>query len=134
MPTTCQGSKLVGLTRRSFRNPVLAIARTTPPILTESVVSTSTTAIRSNHSGGRQLSSNAIDSSRRLTGSWGLRRAKRDDLYVNRPIETRLLGGYPPASMVYPRKCPSCGRDEPSPEQLYSTRAASDGGTPSPWR
>jgi polyhydroxyalkanoate synthesis repressor PhaR len=26
------------------------------------------------------------------------------------------------------------GRDEPSPEQLYSTRAAIDGGTPSPWR
>jgi hypothetical protein len=36
--------------------------------------------------------------------------------------------------MVYPRACPSCGRDEPSPEQLYSTRAALDGGTPSPWR
>jgi hypothetical protein len=36
--------------------------------------------------------------------------------------------------MVYPRRCPSCGRDEPSPEQLYSTRAATDGGTPSPWR
>jgi hypothetical protein len=36
--------------------------------------------------------------------------------------------------MVYPRVCPSCGRDEPSPEQLYSTRAAVDGGTPSPWR
>src|SRR5207237_1065925 len=35
--------------------------------------------------------------------------------------------------MVYPRACPSCGRDEPSPEQLYSTRAAVDGGTPSPW-
>ena len=36
--------------------------------------------------------------------------------------------------MVYPRRCPCCGRDEPSPEQLYSTRAAIDGGTPSPWR
>jgi hypothetical protein len=36
--------------------------------------------------------------------------------------------------MVYPRACPSCGRNEPSPEQLYSTRAAVDGGTPSPWR
>ena len=34
--------------------------------------------------------------------------------------------------MVYPRACPSCGRNEPSPEQLYSTRAALDGGTPSP--
>jgi hypothetical protein len=36
--------------------------------------------------------------------------------------------------MVYPRACPSCARDEPSPEQLFSTRAAVDGGTPSPWR
>ncbi|MBV9173976.1 MAG: hypothetical protein JOZ81_28265 [Chloroflexi bacterium] len=36
--------------------------------------------------------------------------------------------------MVYPRACPSCGVNEPSPEQLYSTRAAMDGGTPSPWR
>jgi hypothetical protein len=40
----------------------------------------------------------------------------------------------PSALMVYPRRCPSCGRDEPSPEQLYSTRAAMDGGTPSQWR
>jgi hypothetical protein len=39
-----------------------------------------------------------------------------------------------PALMVYPRACPSCGRTEPSPEQLYSTRAAVDGGTSSPWR
>ena len=36
--------------------------------------------------------------------------------------------------MVYPRACPSCLRDEPSPEQLFSTRAAVDGGTPSPFR
>jgi hypothetical protein len=36
--------------------------------------------------------------------------------------------------MVYPRACPSCGANEPSPEQLYSTRAAINGGTPSPWR
>lgn len=36
--------------------------------------------------------------------------------------------------MVYPRACPSCQRSEPSPEQLYSTRAAMDGGTPSPFR
>ena len=36
--------------------------------------------------------------------------------------------------MVYPRACPSCGVSEPSPEQLYSTRAAFDGGTRSPWR
>jgi hypothetical protein len=35
--------------------------------------------------------------------------------------------------MTYPRACPSCGAREPSPEQLYSTRAAFDGGTPSPW-
>ncbi len=35
--------------------------------------------------------------------------------------------------MTYPRACPSCGTREPSPEQLYSTRAAFDGGTPSPW-
>ncbi len=35
--------------------------------------------------------------------------------------------------MTYPRVCPSCGAREPSPEQLYSTRAAFDGGTPSPW-
>jgi len=36
--------------------------------------------------------------------------------------------------MTYPRACPSCGRNEPSPDQLYTTRAAVDGGTPSPWR
>jgi hypothetical protein len=36
--------------------------------------------------------------------------------------------------MTYPRACPSCGRSEPSPEQLYTTRAAIDGGTPSPWK
>jgi hypothetical protein len=36
--------------------------------------------------------------------------------------------------VTYPRACPSCGRTEPSPEQLYTTRAAVDGGTPSPWR
>ena len=36
--------------------------------------------------------------------------------------------------MAYPRACPSCNRNEPSPEQLYSTRAAVNGGTPSPWR
>ncbi len=36
--------------------------------------------------------------------------------------------------MTYPRACPNCGRTEPSPEQLYTTRAAFDGGTPSPWR
>src|ERR1700730_18860303 len=41
---------------------------------------------------------------------------------------------YPAAHMVYPRACPSCRRDEPSPEQLFSTRAALDGGTPSPRR
>src|SRR5207253_9314406 len=50
-------------------------------------------------------------------------------------IETRSRTGLPcRRTMVYPRACPSCGRDEPSPEQLYSTRAALDGGTPSPWR
>ena len=36
--------------------------------------------------------------------------------------------------MVYPRHCPSCNASEPSPEQLYSTRGAVNGGTPSPWR
>ncbi len=36
--------------------------------------------------------------------------------------------------MTYPRVCPSCGAGEPAPEQLYSTRAAIDGGVPSPWR
>lgn len=36
--------------------------------------------------------------------------------------------------MVYPRACPSCGVAEPSPEQLYSTRSAFDGGTQSPWK
>jgi len=36
--------------------------------------------------------------------------------------------------MVYPRACPSCRQNEPAPEQLFSTRAALDGGTPSAWR
>lgn len=36
--------------------------------------------------------------------------------------------------MVYPRSCPHCGVGEPSPELLYSTRRALDGGTRSPWR
>ena len=36
--------------------------------------------------------------------------------------------------MTYPRQCPSCGLTEPSPEQLYSTCATREGGTPSPWR
>jgi hypothetical protein len=36
--------------------------------------------------------------------------------------------------MTYPRSCPNCERNEPSPEQLFSTRAAFDGGTPSRWR
>jgi hypothetical protein len=50
-------------------------------------------------------------------------------------IEPRVAGGYPALDdMTYPRACPSCGRSEPSPEQLYSTRAGVDGGTPSPWR
>ncbi len=49
-------------------------------------------------------------------------------------IEARAPGHYPPGCMTYPRACPSCGANEPSPEQLYSTRAAIDGGTPSPWR
>ena len=38
-----------------------------------------------------------------------------------------------PPLMTYPRVCPRCGASEPSPEQLYSTRSALDGGTRSPW-
>lgn len=36
--------------------------------------------------------------------------------------------------MTYPRVCPHCKRADLSPEQLFSTRATLDGGTPSPWR
>jgi len=78
----------------------LAITRTTPPMLTGSVGSTRTTWTLLNQSGGCQLSSDATKaraSSRRVSGSSGLRRTKRDGRSAKRPIETRQAGGYPAA-------------------------------------
>src|ERR1051326_7530992 len=134
----CQGSNPARRTRRTRRKPVLAITRMTPPMLTGSVGSIKTTATRPNQSGGRQVSSdvtNASASSRRVTGSCGVRRSNRDAWSAKTPrLKHLYTRATLPTRMVYPRRCPSCGRDEPSPDQLYSTRAAMDGGTPSPWR